>query len=175
MRMRKSWRVSIMPSSPQTVAMRWVACLRCSNMEHRLKFVLKAVAASTDGTCCGFTTLLAAQMAQPEKQVNTSIGWLRVVRLSLALPSSAARDTPSLSRHPHYYGMESASPGRLSFHASTFASVPDVSELPPRIRCPLRAGAHASSAQAAITASPKPIEWIGRPHYPAAFRAADST
>ncbi|MDO3553398.1 hypothetical protein Q3P09_17600, partial [Ralstonia pseudosolanacearum] len=81
--MRKSWRVSIMPSSQQTVAMRWVACLRCSNMEHRLKFVLKAVATSTDGTCCGFTTLLAAQMAQPEKQVNTSIVWLRVVRLSL--------------------------------------------------------------------------------------------
>jgi hypothetical protein len=38
--------------------------------------------------------------------------------------------------------MEPASPGRLSFRASAFASAPDVSELPPRIRCPLRAGAH---------------------------------
>lgn len=28
--------------------------------------------------------------------------------------------------------MEPASPGRLSFHASAFASVPDVSELPPQ-------------------------------------------
>lgn len=39
----------------------------------------------------------------------------------------------------------------------------------PRIRCPLRAGARTSPAQAAMTTSPKPISWMGRPHYPAAF------
>jgi len=70
--------------------------------------------------------------AQPEKHVNTFTAWLRVVRLSPALPGRLAWDAPSLSLHPHCYGMEPASPGRLSFRASAFASAPDVSELTPQ-------------------------------------------
>ncbi len=72
--------------------------------------------------------------------MNPLIALLRVVRLSLALPSGFAWDAPSLSRHPNDYGMEPASPGRLLFRASAFASAPDISEHPPRIRYPLRAG-----------------------------------
>jgi len=116
---------------------------------------------------------VCAYKGSAKKRMHTLMVWLRVVRLSLALPGWIAWDAPSLSR-PDYYGMEPASPGRLSFHASAFASVPDVSELPPRIRCPLRAGARTSPAQAAMTTSPKPISWMGRPHCSAAFCAADS-
>lgn len=50
-------------------------------------------------------------MAQPEKQMHTLMAYLRVVRLSPALPGRSTRDTPSLSRHPTY-GMEPASPDR---------------------------------------------------------------
>nr|CUV27133.1 protein of unknown function [Ralstonia solanacearum] len=85
---------------------------------------------------------VCAYKGSARKRMHTLMGWLRVVRLSPALPGVFARDAPSLSRHPYCYGMEPASPGRLSFRASTFASAPDVSELPPRIRYPLRAGAH---------------------------------
>lgn len=100
---------------------------------------------------------VCAYKGSAKKRMHTLMVWLRVVRLSLALPGLNAWDAPSLSRRPDYYGMEPASPGRLSFHASAFASVPDVSELPPRIRYPLRAGARTSPAQAAMTTSPKPI------------------
>lgn len=88
----------------------------------------------------GVTNVLVSKKAQPEKQMNPLIALLRVVRLSLALPSGFAWDAPSLSRHPNDYGMEPASPGRLLFRASAFASAPDVSEHPPRIRYPLHAG-----------------------------------
>jgi hypothetical protein len=85
-----------------------------------------------------FITRLFATMAQPNKRVHIFTAYLLVVRLSLALPSSA-RDAPSLSRHPSLlYG--AASPDRLALRASVFASPPDFSELPPRIRYPLRAG-----------------------------------
>lgn len=46
-------------------------------------------------------------------------------------PWQICPDAPSLSRHPHCYGMEPASPGRLSFHASAFASAPISQNFPP--------------------------------------------
>lgn len=66
---------------------------------------------------------------------------LRVVRLSPALPGRFARDAPSLSHHHPASVWSRPRPADFSFRASAFASAPDVSELPPRIRYPLRAGA----------------------------------
>lgn len=120
-------------------------------MQHLQDILGKVYRPAADGTRQAFASSRSdaeklpllpstAEKAQPEKQVNTLVALLRVVRLSLALPSRFAWDAPSLSRHPNDYGMEPASPGRLLFRASTFASAPDVSEHPPRIRYPLRAG-----------------------------------
>ena len=54
-------------------------------------------------------------------------------------PWQICPDAPSLSRHPHCHGMEPASPDRLSFHASAFASAP-ISQNFPQNRFPRRAG-----------------------------------
>lgn len=99
-----------------------------------VQLVRASIAVSTEvgRTEDGVTNVLVSKKAQPEKQMNPLIALLRAVRLSLALPSGFAWDAPSLSRHPNDYGMEPASPGRLLFRASAFASAPDVSEHPPQ-------------------------------------------
>lgn len=87
-----------------------------------------------------FRISLAYLFGSAKKQMNTFIAYLRVVRLSLALPGKFARDAPSLSRHPNHYGMEPASPDRLSPRASIFASASSFSRHPPSARFPSRPG-----------------------------------
>lgn len=73
-----------------------------------------------------------------------------------------------------YYGMEPASPDRLSFRASVFASAPDVSELPPSIRFPRRAGGEHLVRAGGNRHITEAHLWMGRPFYPVALRAAGS-
>lgn len=79
-------------------------------------------------------------LAQPKKQVHTYTANLRVAGLSPALPSRIARDEPSLSRHPNYYGMEPPRPADVRSAPLPSPARRTSQNLSPRVRYPLRAG-----------------------------------
>lgn len=106
--------------------------------------------------------LLIAEKAQPEKEVSTLAALLRVVRLSLALPSrfagmrlhSAVTQVTTVWSRPRPAGICSAplpSPARRMSQ-----------NIPPESGIPCALVVSTSSTQAAMATSPKPVDWTGR-------------